>query len=378
MSILKKCFFSFALLVLTIIETKASSAWNQKAHFGGVGRHRGTGLCIGNRGYMGLGHYNGAGPNVLFQDWWEFDPSSNTWTQKANYPFPSYAAASFAIGTKGYVGTGVSAGNNFYAFDPIANTWTAIQPVPLGTTDQVGFSVNGKGYYLYGTQLYEYNADLNTWTTKAPVPFSPSSWCSSFTIGEKAYIKSGLSLYEYKSTTDEWTVRAIFPGLATGGAAAFAVKGKGYIVTGYIGWLSELSGEVWEFDPATNTWNQLDDFPGANRRFSSGFAIGDKGYVGIGTTGTNMRDFWEFDELLELDSEQELHVKVYPNPASEYCIVDGMKSGDYAIINSSGCKLISGKIDGVTTVDISNLSAGIYFIELSERNMRRVQTIVIE
>lgn len=371
--------YSLALFLALPLIGSASEAWNAKSNFGGVGRHRGTGIAIGNRGYMGLGHYNGGGPNIMFADWWEFDPGTNTWSQKANYPFPTYAAASFTIGMKCYVGTGVSAGSLFYSYDPIANIWAPINSVPTGTTDQIAFAVNGKGYYLYGSSLYEFDPNTGLWTVKNNAPFFPSSWCSSFTIGEKAYIKSGASLYEYKPTTDEWAARAPFPGLASGGSAAFAVKGKGYIVCGYIGWLSELSDEVWEFDPALNTWTLMDEFPGTGRRFTSGFAIGDKGYVGIGTNGTNMRDFWEFDELLAVEENEVPVISVYPNPASTFITLTCQNTSEIHVFDLSGKLILSTFVEsGSETVDVSNLENGTYLIECLTGDSRSIQKFVIQ
>ncbi len=248
----------------------------------------------------------------------------------------------------------------------------------MGATDQVGFSVNGKGYYLYTNLLYEYDPGTDVWTAKNNAPFSPSSWSSSFTIGEKAYVKSASSLYEYKSTTDEWSVRAFFPGLASGGSAAFAVKGKGYIVCGYVGWLSELTDEVWEFDPATNTWTQMDEFPGSSRRFSSGFSIGDKGYVGIGTTGTNMRDFWEFDELLVVDQNELIYLDAYPNPASENVTVSISGEGIINLYDLSGKIIFTQQIYDTETFDISALENGSYIIECVTSSSRKIQKLVVQ
>lgn len=355
----------------------SSEAWNSKSNFGGVGRHRGTGIAVGNRGYMGLGHFNGAGPNIMFDDWWEYDPGTNTWSQKASYPFPTYAAASFAVGNKCYVGTGVSAGNLFYCFDPIANTWTPIQSVPSGATDQLAFAVNGKGYYINFNQLYEYDAVLDQWTLQNTMPFSLSSWSSAFTIGEKAYVKTGSQLYEYKATTDEWATRANFPGLASGGSAAFAVKGKGYIVCGYVGWLSELTDEVWEFDPALNIWTQMDEFPGSARRFSAGFAIGNKGYVGIGTTGTNMRDFWEFDELLSTPQHNTPEFSIYPNPATDYLTVSGLDAANVTVYDMQGKLLISTNLTNTDQLDLRSLESGTYLLEINSSQTRSIHKFTV-
>ena len=73
-------------------------AWDQRSDFGGEARHRTVMLAIGNRIYTGLGHYNGGGTNILFDDWWEYDPASGAWTQKADYAGGiNYHATGFTI-----------------------------------------------------------------------------------------------------------------------------------------------------------------------------------------------------------------------------------------------------------------------------------------
>ncbi|MCH2228743.1 MAG: hypothetical protein MK105_00260 [Crocinitomicaceae bacterium] len=58
-----------------------ASDWIQRANFPASGRHRATGISIGNKGHMGLGHYNGAGFETIFSYWWEYDLATNSWTQ---------------------------------------------------------------------------------------------------------------------------------------------------------------------------------------------------------------------------------------------------------------------------------------------------------
>lgn len=95
------------IAMLLIGSTSFGAIWTKMSDFGGEARHRTTMLTLGNKIYAGLGHYNGAGPNILFEDWWEFDPATNAWTQKANYLGGiCYHAAGFAIDDIGYVGTG--------------------------------------------------------------------------------------------------------------------------------------------------------------------------------------------------------------------------------------------------------------------------------
>ncbi|HEY4799723.1 MAG TPA: hypothetical protein VII99_11650, partial [Bacteroidia bacterium] len=52
--------------------------------------------------------------NVYLKDLWEYDPTLNTWSAKANFPGTGrFGAIAFGIGNFGYVGTG-SDGLNSY------------------------------------------------------------------------------------------------------------------------------------------------------------------------------------------------------------------------------------------------------------------------
>ena len=95
-----------------------TNSWTQKANFGGGGRAWAVGFSIGTQGYIGTGN-DGFGD--LYKDFWEYDPSSNTWTQKANFGGSArYEAVGFSIGTQGYIGTGYNGNvlNDFWEYNP--------------------------------------------------------------------------------------------------------------------------------------------------------------------------------------------------------------------------------------------------------------------
>ena len=79
-----------------------------------------SGFAIGEKGYITLGQDNSS--NYL-ADTWEYDPATDTWTQKDDYKGGArISAIAFGIGQYGYVGTGYN-GNyqkDFYRFDPQA------------------------------------------------------------------------------------------------------------------------------------------------------------------------------------------------------------------------------------------------------------------
>ena len=44
---------------------------------------------------------------ATYKDFWEYDPATNTWTQKADFGGTTRSVAvGFSIGSKGYIGTG--------------------------------------------------------------------------------------------------------------------------------------------------------------------------------------------------------------------------------------------------------------------------------
>ncbi len=377
---------SLLVIFIFLISHLGFSAWIQRADFGAKGRHRGTGIHIGNKGYIGLGHYNGAGPNIIKNDWWEYDPATNAWTQKANYPggnggLGAYGCLAFGMDKFGFVGGGQNAsGPEFYRFDPSTNTWSPAASLPTNAMNTQGFVIDNIGYYISGSTVYAYNSTTNVWTIKNPAPFTNSVWNSSFVIDNKGYIKSGLSLYEYKPTIDQWAMRASFPGLATAGSVGFSQRNKGYIVTGYASWLSEVNSEVWEYDPAHNTWVQLDEFYGTSRRFAVGFEIGDRCYFGIGTNGTNFNDFWEFDAIASTDELSSLEYKFGPNPVSDYIefFVNNDNGLWVEIIDMQGNSLVREFItDRILQLNRTMVLPGNYIMMIANENERSIQRITL-
>ena len=84
----------------------AQGVWTQKANFPGRARTSATGFSVNGRGYITLGT-DPAGPNYYPVDLWEYNPISNSWIPKSNFPGAgSNATPGFPIGTKGYIGTG--------------------------------------------------------------------------------------------------------------------------------------------------------------------------------------------------------------------------------------------------------------------------------
>lgn len=359
------------LFLLTGTFTFASQ-WTQRADFGGVGRHRTTGLSIGNRIYLGLGHSNGTGVETYFSDWWEYDPSTNAWTQKVDYPGNNgngeLGAHGIGLELVGYVGLGELDDYALYKYDPSLNNWTQMSsPITSGTFQDTGdFTIGHKAYFtrLNTSQLWEYDADIDSWSQKNALPFTTYFSWSGFSLDGKGYLKISNSaltvnqLWEYDPILDAWQQKTPFPGYARLSSVSFVQYGKAYIVCGYgAGNHSDLTSEVWEYNPLIDTWSQLEDFPGTSRRYSTGISMGDKCFLGTGTNGTNFNDFWEFDALASLNEKEHTKIMVYPNPTDDYIVLEKAKRA--VLLDLNGKKIMDLE-EGYN--DLKNTEGGIYFV----------------
>jgi N-acetylneuraminic acid mutarotase len=272
---------------------KTPAGWVQKPNFPGEPRREAIGFSIGNKGYMGLGSGGG-------NDFWEYHPALNRWTQKTNGP--GNIVVGFSIGNKGYIYTG-SQLKNFWEYDPATNRWT---PKANFTGDArsgaVGFTIENKGYVGtgynkstkdYKKDFWEYDPAANIWTRKADFAGDARTDAVGFAIGNKGYMGTGYGsplsgykkdFWEYDPVTNIWTRKADFAGEIRIKPVGFSIENKGYMGIGY-------SSHFWEYEPVSNVWTRKEDFAGGERGYAAGFVVGNKGYIG---TGYVYPHFWEY------------------------------------------------------------------------------------
>jgi hypothetical protein len=175
----------------------ATNKWTRQADFGGDIRSRATAFSIGNKGYIGIGLWENLDGDEgdLKNDFWEYNPSTNKWTRKANFPGGDWwGATGFSVGVKGYIGTGSTAGgifrSDFWEYDPSANKWTKKANFGGGARNfAVSFSVRGKGYIGMGGNFSGNKKDFWQYCPDAMVADEQmsSSEASVFTKGLLCY-----------------------------------------------------------------------------------------------------------------------------------------------------------------------------------------------
>lgn len=295
------------------------------------GRYAPFGFTINSKGYLGGGiNITGFGTAEDGRDFWEFDPVTNTWSQKADYPgSPLMFTANFVIGSKAYVCTGSTTTSPIYSkenwqYDQLTNTWTRKADFAgVEHTKCTAFTSAAKGYLGLGTAItqntsfgtkdwWQYDPIADAWTRKSDFPGGKREGAAGFVIDDKGYVCSGYfrsngsdtwynDLWKYNPSTDTWTQKADFPGTARHYAVSYSAMSKGFIATGVGPSIlvnqTTLLNDSWEYDATSNNWYTLPSIGGGGRYASAGFAIGNSLYIGGGTadyfTPSSMRkDFW--------------------------------------------------------------------------------------
>lgn len=402
--------FIYTLLIVFTASNASAAGWVQQTDFGGVARHRTTMLTLGNKIYAGLGHYNGAGINVLFDDWWEFDPATSAWSQKADYGGGlCYHAAGFAIDDIGYVGTGrvpsTALVKDFFKYEPMTNTWTQLTDFPgTGRRGAVAFSVYGYGYMGTGTgssDFYRYDPATDNWIQIASLPGGARMSGVAFSIGGYGYAGTGYAggwssadFYKYNPALNQWVqIQDVgndpIEGLITRmEGSGFALNGKGYVLTGDNISSGTNYKDMWELDANTDTWTRIDDFDGSARRYLSAATLNGVAYVGLGTNGTNFKDFWKFDQTLSLLDRNldNISVKAFPNPCTDYLKIDvdwaedvPMEKMELSLTSLTGQEVYNESLkSNINTIDVSTLKSGayVYSIQYEDHIVKNGRVIV--
>ncbi len=320
---MRKLFFLILVCILPDLFAQSIGPWTQKAQFPGPGRHRGFGFVIGNKAYIG-GGWNSA---QIWNDFWEYDPGTNTWTQKGTLPGgAALSSVGFAIGTKGYFVLGLDASFNdiytLWEYNPVTNSWLAKSTYP-------GFSGWGYECFVIGNRVYigeEWSTDIYAWDQSnntwywgsAPFTFDRDEVGLSLNgFGYWATATNGAGLWKFNPSGAIWTQLPTMPTPGITEASGFAVGGKLYVGSGQYLATGERLNNFWEFDPVTNQWKQINELPALERDDAIGFTIGNRGYLCTGTNGNNLQDLWEFNPVLATGVDgisSPIRVRIYPNP----------------------------------------------------------------
>jgi hypothetical protein len=94
-------------------------------------------------------------------------------------------------------------------------------------------------------------------------------------------------------------------------------------------------------------------------------ANGNKIFEGDGEFGSQARHLFSIRSTMAVESVAQESLKVYPNPANDYLMVEGEMTS-VEVYNAIGQRLMTKAVDGNSTrISLSNFSNGIYFLRVS-------------
>jgi N-acetylneuraminic acid mutarotase len=330
--------------------------WDNEESIGGAngsGLNRGGAIAfsINDKGYVGLGQGNTA---PYYNDLWEFNPETNSWTQKASFiGSPRRQAVAFSIDTLAYVGTGQSANgyeNDFYSYNGESNTWTQLN-------DFGGTARKGAVAFKMGAQAYVGTGDDGVYTN---------------------------DFWQYEFSTDTWTEKAQFPGTARTGACGWGIFPTAFIACGYDNTLN-YKKDVWEYNYFADVWVQRSNFIGSKRTNANAFVIDGIGYLGLGYNGDYLDDFYAYTPILSTtESKVNSLIKSYPNPVINVFnielskpIVSEVKINLFDINGKEMTKDVTLKSPYIIQLNF-DLPSGVYLYRLESEEVLSAGKLIVE
>lgn len=393
-------------LLFVAVYLCAEAQWTQKTNFPSSGRNHPITFAINGIGYVATGGSDS--PPFYVDDVWKYTAATDSWSPLGSFPGGD---RSFAYGVEhggfGYAGFGASDNgasvtyyDDWYRFDPVSETWTTMSSCPgaarthpalVATTEKIfmgcGGSANGDI-----RDFWEYDVATDTWTQKADFPGTRRHHPFYFSIGDDVFVGMGHhqadifnDLYHYDIQNDVWTQVASLPGEGRVAGTQFTYNGKGYVLSGQGEDHENLdTGEFWEYDPVNDSWGQLPPHPGTGRWAPGSFVIGDSLYLMGGQNNDilpDQRDLWlfNFQDVVSVDEITEnVSFQVYPNPTNDKIrIATNIAVRQIEIKNVLGEVLYSteSKVDEITVADFPS---GVYILSVQGDNQIVSQRFVKE
>ncbi len=151
----------------------ATDSWEQKASMPTHPRHHPFYFGIGDHVYVGFGH---GGLNVegftIYKDFYKYTPSTDTWERLADFPDQGRVAGTqFSYNGKGYVLSGQDKYHvnlqegEFWEYEPSTDTWTQLPSMPgSGRWAPTSFLIDSTVYAGTGTSNFGEESDLWAYT----------------------------------------------------------------------------------------------------------------------------------------------------------------------------------------------------------------------
>jgi N-acetylneuraminic acid mutarotase len=330
--------------------------WTARTPCPGADRYGARGFGLNGLGYMTCGWSND-NPVVQLNDTWAYDPATDSWSQKADFPGGArYTAITCATSTKGYTGLG---------YTPYYGDW------------------------------WEYDPLADQWTQRATFPGAPRQSAISFVIDDQVYVGCGASsnttalndLWRYEPASDTWTQLASLPADVRYTSYSFTYDQKGFVVCGLtVDQFANFTAvaQVWYYDPTTDSWTQMADFPGAPRGEGASCWSNGLGYLGFGRfsfgagplSANITSEFWRVRPVEMGVNEDAMTDALTVRMTADGLLLmqPGTSPMPYAVLDATGRWMSTGTVAplGSAWVPTAGWSPGVYLVKAGNGKAERV------
>jgi N-acetylneuraminic acid mutarotase len=298
------------------------------------------------KGYVALGQTQTI---AFMNDLWEYDRTTEAWTQKANFSgAPRREAVSFVIDNKAYVGTGNSATGllaDFFTYDPNTNSWAQINDF-TGTARRAAVAFSMESYGFVGT-------------------------------GDDGTLRN--DFWMYNPQTDQWIQKANFPGTSRSGACGWAAFPVCYLGTGEDA-AHTFHNDLWEYNYFLNSWMQRANLPGPGRKNAVAFYLDGWGHIGTGFNGgIFFEDLWAYSGTASIAPIETPEIVVRPNPTVDFLEFEMQELGTTVQVYSAvgqEMRFASWQQGSKVTIDTRSFTPGTYFLVLKYNQVPYCTTFV--
>lgn len=240
--------------------------WKACGYYPGGNIYGGFSFVVDGKVYIGMGADETGSLNT---EVWAFDGSA--WIRVSDFPVQKRLyPMSFAAGGKGYIGAGFSGGyfNDFWEYDPVTDQWSNKTAYPGGgRVGMATFSINNQLYAGLGdngnsffNDFYLYDPSTDSWSALDNFVGQNRSFASCISTGSNGYMIGGeddnggfsytAQFWKYEPLSDAWQVMDSFDGAPRRYAGFYLIDSLFYYGMGQTGANDDdLTDDFWSYEP---------------------------------------------------------------------------------------------------------------------------------
>ena len=335
-------------------------------------------------------------------DFYFFDETTLSWGNVSPLPVGNERqyASSVAWNGKGYLFGGVDCAgvfqNDFWNYDPLTNSWTELDSLPSsGRAGMVHFVLQDTLYVAGGRneseildEVWAFNFITQTWSQKNSLPTNGIWRGIAFQYQENAYIGLGKNnlnnqtdfnsnILKYDVVSDVWQIVPNL-NLEKRSYVGYTQTDSLLFLFGGVDSTGQILTSVERINLSDFSINQLSDFSSIPRKGGASFLVNNDLYYSTGvSTDKRFNETWRLSNVTltnELNNEKLI---IFPNPASDEIVVSSSSNliiGKNLIIQDlSGKSLLYEVINSKhQNIYISDLKNGVYIMTIGTNSHKIV------